>query len=75
MHHVAVGDHILLAFEAKAAGIASACLSPIGDIIVIGDGFGANEAAFEIAMDDRSRLRRLGAAGNGPGARLLRVPR
>ena len=61
MQHVAVGDHVVLAFEPQLAGIARAGLAAAGDIVVIADGFGADEAALEIGMDDAGRLRRLGA--------------
>ena len=73
MHDVAVGDHVVLAFEAEPAGIARAGLAAELDVVVIGDGLGADEAVLEIGMDDAGRLRRPGAAGDGPGARLLRT--
>ena len=44
------------------AGIARAGLAAAGDIIVVGDGLGADEAVLEIGVDDARRLRRLGAA-------------
>ena len=58
MHHVAVGDDIVLAFQPQLAGIARAGLAAERDIVVIGDGLGADEAALEIGMDDARRLRR-----------------
>ena len=61
MHYVAVGDHVILAFQAHLAGLFSAGLAALGDEIVIGDGFGADEPALEIRMDDAGGLRRLGA--------------
>src|SRR3954447_26420388 len=71
MHHVAVGDDVVLAFQPEPAGIARARLAAIRHIIVIRDGLGANEAALEVAVDDTGSLRSLGAAPYGPGRRLL----
>ena len=58
MHHVAVGDHVVLAFEPQLAGVARAGLAAERDVVVIGDGLGADEAALEIGVDDAGRLRR-----------------
>src|SRR6266436_3010739 len=71
MHDVPIGDDVFLAFQAQSAGLAGACLAAERHIVVIRDGLGANEATFEISMDDARRLGRLGAAGDGPGFRLL----
>src|SRR5689334_20052624 len=71
MQDVAVLDDIVLAFEPELAGIARSRLAIETDIVVIGDGLGADEAFLEIGMDDACRLRRPGAPGDGPGARLL----
>ena len=62
MHHVAVGDHVVLAFQPQLAGVAAPASPPLAMIIVIGDGLGADEAVLEIGVDDAGRLRRLGAA-------------
>ena len=48
-------------------------LAAEADEVVIGDGLGADEAALEIGVDDAGRLRRLGAARDGPGAHFLRA--
>ncbi len=61
-HHVAVLDDIFLAFVARLAGFLGGDFAAERDIIVIGDGLGADEAALEIGMDDAGGLRRLGAA-------------
>src|SRR5271170_4712650 len=71
MHDVAIGDDVLGAFEAHLTGILGTLLAATGDKIVIRDRFGADEALFEIAMDDTRGLRRLHAVRYGPGARLL----
>ena len=58
MHHVAVLDDVILAFEAELAGIARAGFAVTRHIIVIGDGFGTDEAVLEIGVDDAGGLRR-----------------
>ena len=72
MHDVAVGDDIFLAFQPQLAGIAGAGFAAERDVIGIGDGFGADKALFEIGVDHAGGGRRLGAAVDGPGPRLLR---
>ncbi len=62
MHDVAVLHDVVLAFEPHLAGVARAGLAAAGDVIVVGDGLGADEALLEIGVDDAGRLRRLGAA-------------
>src|SRR5207237_10089600 len=71
MHDVAVLDDVIGAFEAHLAGILGALLAATGDEIGIGDRLGADKALLEIAVDDAGGLRRLGAARDRPGARLL----
>ena len=58
MHHVAVGDDIVLAFQAEFAGVARAGFALARNIIGIGDGFGADEALLEIGMDHAGGLGR-----------------
>src|SRR5882762_484399 len=72
MHDVAIGDDVLLAFQPQLAGIAGAGFAAERGVIGIGDGFGADKSLFEIGMDHAGRGRRLGAAVDGPGPRLLR---
>ena len=57
MHHVAVGDDVFLAFQPQLAGVARAGFAAERDVIVIGDGLGADEALLEIGMDHAGRLR------------------
>ena len=75
MDDVAVLDDVFLAFVASLAGLLRAVFAAIGDIVVIGDRVGADEAALEIRMDDAGGLRGLGAARDRPGAGLLRSNR
>ena len=53
MHHVAVGDHVVLAFQPHLAGFLGAGLAAVGDVVVIADGLGADEALLEIGVDRR----------------------
>src|SRR5690242_16277017 len=71
MHHVAVGDDVLLALETQPARIARTRLAAERDIIVVADRLGANEAALEVGVDDARRLRGARAARHRPGPRLL----
>src|ERR1043166_3744883 len=73
MHHVAVGDHVVLAFEPHLAGVARAGLAAGRYIVVICDGLGADEAALEVGVDRARGLRRACAARHRPGARFLRA--
>ena len=75
MQDVAVGDHIVLAFEPELARLTRPGLAAIGDIVVIGNGFGADKALFEIRVDDAGRLRAPGSLFDRPRARLLWAPR
>ena len=59
VHDVAVLHHIFLAFQPEFAGLARAGFAVAGDIIGIGDGFGADIALLEIGVDDAGRLRAL----------------
>ena len=71
VHDVAVADGVVGAFEAHAAGILGALLAAVSDKILVGYGFGADEAFFEIGVDAAGGLRRPGAALDRPGVCLL----
>src|SRR5689334_3700933 len=73
MHHVAIGDYVVLAFEPHLSCFLGAGLTIVRDVIAITDGLGADEALFEIGMNCASRLWRPGSLRDGPGARLLRT--
>ena len=62
MQHVAVLHLVGLALDAELAGFAGARLALARDVVLIGDGLGADEALLEVGMDDR---RRLGGGGTG----------
>src|ERR1700733_9744042 len=75
MHHVAVGDDVFLAFQTQLSSVARAGLATERHVIGVSNRFGANEALLEIRMNDAGGRRRLGAAMDCPGTRLLRPDR
>src|SRR5205814_6952262 len=50
MHHVAVGDFVLLAFQPQLADVARAGLAAALDVILVRDGLGADEVALEVPL-------------------------
>src|SRR5271155_5061046 len=72
MHDVAVGHNVVLALEPHFARVARSRFAPAPHVVVVSDGFSADEAALEIGVDGARGLWRLGAARHRPGARLLR---
>src|SRR5262245_24036707 len=71
MHHVAVLHDVILAFKTEFAAIAGPRFAAKRSVIVIGDGFGADESFFKIGMDDARGLRPARTFLDGPGARFL----
>src|SRR5947207_3118071 len=71
MQDVSVLHNVVLAFKPELAGIAGTSFAIEADIVVIGDGFGPDEALLEICVNDPGRLRRPGPLGDGPGAGFL----
>ena len=71
MQAIAVLHHVFLAFEPELAGLARAGLAVVRDVIGVGDRLGANEALFEICVNDACGLRRLRALFDGPRAGLF----
>ena len=57
VQHVAVLDDVVLAFGAHLAGFLGALFALVLDEVVEGDGLGADEAAFEVGVDDAGGLR------------------
>ena len=47
------------------------CLARAGDVVVVGDHFGADEAVLEVGVDDAGGLRRGRADVDGPRAHFL----
>lgn len=58
MHDVAVCNNIVLAFQTKLASVTGAGLAAERCVISVGNGFGPDEAALEIGVDDACRLLR-----------------
>ena len=52
MHHVAVGDHVVLALESHLSGFLVAGLTIVGDVVAIANRLGADEAIFEVGVDN-----------------------
>ena len=75
MHHITVRNDVIFAFQPHFPGVAGARLAFAGNVVVIGDRFGPDEAALEVGVDDARRLWRLRALRDGPGARFLRTDR
>ena len=73
MQHIAIFDDIAFALDPHFACILGCNLAAQGDVILIGDGFGADEAALEIAMDHARGLWRGGAVADRPCAGLFRA--
>src|ERR1700693_2932080 len=72
VQHVAVGDDVVLAFQAQLAGVARAGLAAERHVTRTADRLGANEALLEIRVNGACRLRRPGAFGQRPGVGELR---
>ena len=62
-----------LAFGAHLAGFLGALFALVGDVVLVGDGLRADEAAFEVGVDHAGGLGRGGADRHGPGAHFLRL--
>src|SRR4051812_37143385 len=71
MQDVAIRDDIILAFEPQLAGVARTGFALERHVIRISDRLGPDKTLLKIGMDHASRLRRLGALCDRPGAGLL----
>src|SRR5215467_11178840 len=71
VHHVTVFDDVVLSLQPHFAGLLGRDLAAQCHEIAVGDGFGADEALLEVAVNGASGLGRLGASGDGPGSRLF----
>src|SRR6266511_3907904 len=72
-NHIAVLNFVLLPFAAHLAGSARRLLSAQFYVIVIADGFSADEAALEVAVNRARGLWRFQAATDRPGVRLFQT--
>ena len=71
MHHVAVPDHVILAFNAHLACGTHRRFGLVGHEIIVADNLCAYETLLEIGVDDSCRLRGLVALVYGPGTALV----
>ena len=71
MHHIPVLNNILFAFGAEFSGVAGGGFSLTYYIVVIGDGFGADESFFKIGVDFTGGLGGFGPAAQRPCAGFL----
>ena len=71
VHDVAVLNDVVLAFGAHLAGFLSALFTLEGNEVFVGDRLGADEAAFEVGVDDAGGLRGGVALVDRPGADFL----
>ena len=70
-HHIPVVDDVLLAFRADEPLFTSSLPSLISHEVPESDGFSANEAPFEIGVDDGGRFGGGVTVVDGPGSNLL----
>src|SRR6266571_8855624 len=70
--YVAVAHDVFLSFQPHLSGFFRALLAFAGDVVSVGDHFGADEAALEVGVDHARGLRRGGPDLHGPGAHFLR---
>src|SRR5689334_18614321 len=66
VHDVAFADDVFLAFQAQLAGFLAALFAFVGDVVLVGDDLGADEAFFEVGVDHAGGLRGGGADLYGP---------
>ena len=71
MQDVAVADCVIPALELHLAGVLAPLLTAIGDKIIVGLDFGANETLGEVRVNDPRRRDRRSAAVHSPGAGFL----
>src|SRR5438067_768189 len=72
-NHVAVLHDVFLPLTAHLPRRARRLLAAAGDVIIVRNGLGADEAALEVGVNLPRRLGRSRAAMNRPGARFLRA--
>jgi len=71
VHHIAILDDIVLAFQPPFPGLFGTVFAFVVDEIVIANDFGADKAFFKISVDHRSGLRGGCAHLDGPGTNFL----
>src|ERR1700747_1655906 len=71
LHHVAIFDHIVFAFDTQFPGFTSLRERPKLNEVVKMDGFSRNEASFKVGMNDSGGRRSLIPSVDGPGSSLF----
>ena len=71
--HIAVFDHVVFAIEFIEFGFLGGFFRAGGDQGFVGDGFGADEAAFQVRMDFSCCFWCGSAIGDWPGADFVRA--
>ena len=66
MHDVAILHDVLFAFQTHFPGFLCAFFAFVLYVVVVGDDFGSNEAAFKVGVDHASSLWGSCAFFNGP---------
>ncbi len=64
-------NNILLAFDSHFAGLAYGRLAAEGDVVVVFDYFGTDEAFFKVGVYDTCAARSLGTAAESPCAHFV----
>jgi hypothetical protein len=73
MHDVAIMDEVVFSFKPHFSGFLRPRLAAIAHKIIVGDGFGPDEALLEIRMNDAGRLRGERSLTDGPSSGLFRA--
>jgi len=71
MHHIAIFDDILFAFNTHFTGFFNFLFTAKVLIVFKGDDFGADKPFFKITVNDSCGLRCRGANRDGPGTDLF----
>src|SRR5689334_10271415 len=71
MNDIAVTDNVILSLQTKLAGLLAFGFASQSDEVFIGDHFGTDEAALDVAVNFSRRFARRRALCDGPGAHLV----
>ena len=71
MENIAIAGDVVFPFGARFSSVFRALFAVVGDIVVIGDGFGANEPAFKVGVNDACSVWGGGPGGTCPRAGFL----
>ena len=71
MENIAIAGDVVFPFGAHFSSVFRALFAAVGDIVVIGDGFGTNESAFKVGVNDACTVWGGGPGSNSPRAGFL----